>query len=88
MRKPQMIRHVLVAYEAGLPRGAGQGRNQRIRKPMVAPRSHFETANGVIVERQASGLNLFSALVMRRLVGYDDRSSAHRLAHRSRGIAA
>jgi len=69
MWKLQMIGHVLVAYEARLSRGAGQRGNQRVRKPVVAPRSHFEIADGVIVKRQAARLNLFSALGAGRLVG-------------------
>ncbi len=58
MRKLQMTGHILVTHEAGLLRGAGQRGNQRIRKTMVAPRDYFETANGVIVKRQATRLNL------------------------------
>ena len=71
MRKLQMIGHVLVAYDARPSRGAGQRGNQRVRKPVVAPRSHFKSADGVIVKRQAARLNLFSALGAGRLVGYN-----------------
>ena len=69
-----MIGHILVAYEARLPRGTGQRGNQRVRKPVIAPRSHFETADVVIVKRQAARLYLFSALGARRLVGYNKKA--------------
>jgi hypothetical protein len=73
--KLQMIGHVLVTYEARLPRGVRQRGDQRVRKPMIAPRNHFETANGVIVKRQGSRLNLFSALGSGRLVRYNKEAN-------------
>src|ERR1700739_2129118 len=41
---------------------------------MVTPCNHCESANGVIMKRQATRANLFSALGPRRLVGYDEET--------------